>query len=195
MASMLLELHPIGMLRRLLLVDFSAYFIAGALCFLIWSEGLSTRKLFALVAAWALAIEQVIRSLPALEKYYATEMNTYAVCAIVSSFFAMIFLISVRRTGFLRKRQWLTIGAMTYPLYLVHQYIAFMVFNIAYPSINAHVLMWGTLVIMMVTAFAIHRFVEQPVAPRLKTAVDGAINRVAVRLAGWRVPAGVNQPG
>jgi peptidoglycan/LPS O-acetylase OafA/YrhL len=195
MASMLLELHPIGMLRRLLIVDHSAYFIAGAICFLIWAEGVSMRKAIALLAAWGLSIDQSVKGLPALEKYYNTHMDTYVVCGIVTIFFGIMYLISVRRTGILHRRKWLTLGAITYPLYLLHQYIAFMIFNLAYPSINAHVLLWSTLVVMITTAFLIHTFVEKPVAPILKTFVESGINTVRVRLALWRTPSPVDQPG
>jgi peptidoglycan/LPS O-acetylase OafA/YrhL len=193
MASMLLELHPIGMLRRLLLVDYSAYFIAGAICFLIWSEGISMRKFFALLAAWALSIDQAAKGLPSLEKYYNTEMNAFVVGAIVTSFFAIMYLISIRRTGFLGKRKWLTVGAITYPLYLLHQYIAYMAFNIAYPFVNVHLLLWGTLLMMIGTAFVVHRFVEIPFARHLKTVVENGMNRASLRLLAWRTPSPVDQ--
>jgi len=195
MASMLLEIHSVEILRRLLIVDYSAYFIGGAMCFLIWSEGVSLRKVFALIAAWALSIDQAVRGLPGLEKYFATDMNMYVVCAIVTSFFGMMYLVSVRRTGFLGRRNWLMVGAVTYPLYLLHQYIAFMVFNVAYPTINPHVLLWGTLAVMIGIAFGVHVVIEKPVAPRLKTVLTSAINRVSLRTAVLSTPNQVDQPG
>ena len=195
MASMLLEIHPIEILRRLLIVDYSAYFIGGAMCFLIWSEGVSLRKVFALIAAWALSIDQAVMTLPSLERYYHTVMNVYVVGGIVTSFFGMMYLVAVRHTGVLGRMKWLTLGAITYPLYLLHQYIAYMVFNIAYPSINAHILLWGTLAVMIGIAFGVHIVVEKPVAPRLKTTLTSAINRITLRPEVLKTPNPVDQLG
>jgi peptidoglycan/LPS O-acetylase OafA/YrhL len=139
-ASIALEIVHVGRLRSLLIVDYSAFFIAGAACFLVWSEGISSTRIGVIAASWCLAVWQSVRALHTVEEHYHTQMSGYVVAGAVTAFFAVMFRIAARRTGALSRRRWAVAGAMTYPLYLLHQNIGFAVFNAAYPSINRHVL-------------------------------------------------------
>lgn len=106
--SIFIQDHPNGKLRSWLITDFSAWFIAGAMCYYIWRDG------------------------PTIKRYLTLA------------------------------------GTLTYPLYLVHQYIGFTVFNHFYPAVNAHILFWGTLVGALTTALLINRLVEKPVTALMK---------------------------
>jgi len=84
----------------------------------------------------------------------------------------VMLLVALRRTGFVGRKNWLMVGALTYPLYLLHQNIGFMVFNLAYPTINAHVLLWGTVALMLGAAYAMNRRVERTCSSPMKRALD-----------------------
>jgi peptidoglycan/LPS O-acetylase OafA/YrhL len=179
--------RSIDVLRVLLIVDYSAFLIAGATLFLVWSEGISLTRVAIVVVSWGLALYQSLHALTAFEEHYSTKMNSYIVAAIVTIFFLVMFLVSVRRTGFIGRHRWLMAGALTYPLYLLHQTIGFMIFDIAYPRVNPHLLLWGTVIAMIVAAYAIHVLVEERLSPPLKTALDysfDAIERLKTRLIG-----------
>jgi peptidoglycan/LPS O-acetylase OafA/YrhL len=120
-ATIVIDVFPAIKMRSFLVADYSGYFIAGATCFLIWSQGLSLVRIGLLVASWSLALFQSLDILPDFEGHYDTSMNRYAVAVIVTAFFLVMLLVSLRRTGFLRHRRWLMLGALSYPLYLVHQ--------------------------------------------------------------------------
>ena len=73
---------------------------------------------------------------------------------------------------------WLTAaGALTYPLYLVHEYVGWALIGVLHPYLGV----WPTLAV--VTAFVlglawlIHRFVEKPTHKPLRRAVEGALTR------------------
>ncbi|TMR07814.1 hypothetical protein ETD86_50440 [Nonomuraea turkmeniaca] len=59
-------------------------------------------------------------------------------------------------------------GALTYPLYLLHAHIGFIVFARLGTAVDAHVLLCGLIVVMLGAAYVMHRFVERPLAPALK---------------------------
>ena len=48
--------HPIGWLGKLLIADYSAYFIAGAALYLVWSGGLTWRRGGVIAGSWCLAV-------------------------------------------------------------------------------------------------------------------------------------------
>jgi peptidoglycan/LPS O-acetylase OafA/YrhL len=88
-----------------------------------------------------------------------------------------MLLVSLRRTGSIASYRWPLAGAISYPLYLLHQNIGYMIFNRLYPAINAHVLLWGTIIIVVGAAFAVHALVERRLASRMKFALRTLTSR------------------
>lgn len=169
--SILLEfVYHNGYLYYWLAVNYSAYFIAGAMYFLIWSQGISFARLSALFASWGLASLQALNDAAFRIEHYRTPMNQFLVVEIVSLFFAIMLLVSVKKTGFVGRISWAAIGALTYPLYLLHQYIGFMIFNAAYPAVNSHVLLWGVILLILCAAYAIS-VLEKKISPPFKNAL------------------------
>lgn len=170
--SILLELFPIDRLRSLLIVDSSAFFIAGATYFLIWSQGFTNSRIMLLILSWALAITQSHKNLSVIENHYHTEMNSYVVTGIISTFFLVMLLISTKRTGSFGRKRWILAGALTYPLYLLHQNIGFIIFNLAYPQINSYALLFCTIALMLGLSFLVHIYAEKRYAPPMKNAIN-----------------------
>jgi peptidoglycan/LPS O-acetylase OafA/YrhL len=186
--SVALEIHPSRILRYFLIVDYSAYFIAGATYFLMWSRGVSPTRICIVLVCWGLAMFQAVNFLPGFEKQYSTGMSAYVTCGIVTVFFLSMVLVSLRLTGVLGRQRWLLAGALTYPLYLLHENIGFMVFNLAYPAVNPHVLLWGTVAAVLAAAYAVHMLVEKRFSLPLKRAINhllDAAHRLTLR-AGLR---------
>jgi peptidoglycan/LPS O-acetylase OafA/YrhL len=176
LATVALDIFPIDNLRNLLIVDYAPFFIAGAASFLIWSRGLSLTRLAVIVVAWSVALAHSLQAIPDFEREFNTTYSGAAVLGIISVFFAILFLVSTRRTGRLGKRKWVTVGALTYPLYLIHQYIGFMIFHIAYPAVNSHVLLWSTVLLMLGAAYLINVSIEQRYSTLLKNALNRALD-------------------
>ena len=184
-ASVALEILPVGKLRYLLIVDSSAYFIAGATYYLIWSQGISLTRVGIVALSWSLALFQSINGLPRFEKHYNTNMSSFVVAGFITAFFFVMFLIASRRTGFWGRNRWMLAGALTYPLYLLHQNIGFMVFNVAYPTVNPHLLFWSTILGVIGAAYAVHIFVEKkfslPIKNGMNTLID-TIKRLTIKV-------------
>jgi peptidoglycan/LPS O-acetylase OafA/YrhL len=166
------ELPVVKLLAYFLIFDYAAYFIAGATYFLVWTRGLSVLRGSILFIAWLTALRQSLNDLPEFELYYHATMNRYVVAGIVSVFFVMMLLVALRKTSFLGNIRWFALGALTYPLYLIHQHLGYMIFNLAYPLINPHVLLWGTLVLMLGAAYTIQLFLEPKVRELLKHSIN-----------------------
>ncbi|MDR2852685.1 MAG: acyltransferase [Burkholderiaceae bacterium] len=179
--SIILEVIPVRTLRDLLITNYSAFFIAGATYFLIWSRGLSIIRIAIVVVSWGLAVFQSIKELRDFENHYHTAMSGQAVAVIITMFFIAMMLVSLRRTGPLGKNRWQLAGALTYPLYLLHQNIGFIIFNAWYPVVNAHLLFWGTIISAVALAYAVHIFVEKRFSLPFKTALSVYADR-ALRL-------------
>ena len=161
--------------RTLLIADYAPCFIAGATCFLVHSRGATPARIAMIFIAWIAALISSLQAIPQLEAKLHTTFDLYVVAGLISFFFAAIFLVSMKWTGSISKREWITVGALTYPLYLIHQNVGYMIFNIAYPTVNPHLLLWGTIFTMLLFAFLVHQWIEQAFARRLKRILNEAL--------------------
>lgn len=153
--------NAVKALQYVLIADHAPFFIAGATFYLVWSRGVSFTRVGLIMVTLCLSLLNTLERLPSFKTQYNTNISAFAVSCIIISFFAMMLLVSLGKTGILGRIRWLLAGVITYPLYLVHQYVGFMVFNIAYPAINPHLLLWGTIICMLGFAYAVHVLVER----------------------------------
>jgi peptidoglycan/LPS O-acetylase OafA/YrhL len=94
------------------------------------------------------------------------------VIVIITLFFVILFMVSTRKTGVLGNGSWTVLGVITYPLYLIHQNIGFMLFNWMHPQLNVHLIFWGTLMAMLFISYLIHSLFEKRIAKTVKIRLD-----------------------
>ncbi|GGY92312.1 hypothetical protein ACFFTM_26095 [Pseudoduganella plicata] len=87
-------------------------------------------------------------------------------------FFIVFGVIALRRTGALGRRRWPMLGALTYPLYLIHQTVGYLLITEFYPTVNTHVLFWGTVGLSLLAAYLISRYLERPLAAALRSLLE-----------------------
>ena len=146
--------------------SYSPYFIAGIAFYLIYRFG-GNLLLWGIVAfSWLLTMQNLQSGQP------------WQANVLLTSFFVMLALVATHRLDRIRWR-WLTVaGAMTYPLYLIHQDIGFTVFAYLRGHVPAEVLVVATYVLMLGLAWLIHRVVERPLAPLLRARLLAAVDTV-----------------
>ncbi|HET9953863.1 MAG TPA: acyltransferase [Polyangiaceae bacterium] len=167
LATVAATLWPMRYVFFLLIPEYAPYFIAGATFYLVSKEGPSLYKLGLLVSCYALIIIGVVRSVPEFERYYHTSESRVAACAAVSVFYLLFWLIATRPISRKPRKTWLTLGALTYPLYLLHQNIGYVLFNVLYRRLNVHLIFWGTTALMLASAYGVQRM-ERVLAKPLK---------------------------
>jgi peptidoglycan/LPS O-acetylase OafA/YrhL len=160
-ASWGLNFLPIGPLEVLLLAGYSEYFIAGSLCYLIWAHGLTVWRCAGILASYALTVVNMREAILYIEKDLATPFNDAVIYIALAVIFAGMFLVATRKTGSLIRMRWALVGALTYPLYLIHQQVGYMILNAA-PDANKAVLLAVTVGVVLAIAYAVHRWVERP---------------------------------
>jgi peptidoglycan/LPS O-acetylase OafA/YrhL len=157
------------------------YFVAGMALFLIHRFG-ATPLLWAIVtASWLLALYRLDSHLGAT--LHDNSAPTWLpAAAMVTGCFGVMILVA---TGRLDRVDWpwlVTAGALTYPLYLVHQSLGVTVISRLHGVLPAWLLLAGLIGALLGLAWLIHRFVERPLAARIKRAS-------AASLAALRRPA------
>ncbi|WP_433516243.1 acyltransferase family protein [Nonomuraea sp. CA-143628] len=148
--------------------EFAHYFIAGMALFMLYKFGPSRQVLVLVPLCLGNAVYRALGYAAAVGERYSVEYRPVVIVLVVVALFAVMTLVALRVTGPLA-RPWLaTAGALTYPLYLLHAHVGFIVFNRIGGAVDKYVLLFGLIAVMCVAAYGVHRFVERPLAPALK---------------------------
>ncbi|HEU5356970.1 MAG TPA: acyltransferase [Actinocrinis sp.] len=161
---------------------FAPFFIGGVAFYLIYRFGSNALAWGIVVLSWVLSLyeiaisnrfnaEDLHRQLPALPSQLA-----------ITAAFALMAALAL---GWFSRFNWrfLTVlGATTYPLYLLHENIGWTVIAHLRKHVPHGLLAVGTALLMVLFAWAVQRFVEAPVARRLRTALNQGL--AAMREAG-----------
>ena len=154
------------LLTNLINPPYSPFFVAGIAFFLIHKFG-GNLLLWAIVAySWLISVNQPHTNPP------------WPVVVLITSFFVIMGIVATHRLDRIQWR-WLPLaGALTYPLYLVHQDIGFTAFSYLKNLAPAWVIAGLTYLAMLGIAWLIHRAVERPLAPLLRRKLTAAVDSV-----------------
>lgn len=153
----------------LFLTDWSPFFIAGALFYRVRQSGFALPRAAMLGVSLALSLWQNLREIKQLEVLYKSDFSPYISSSVILLCFAIFLTISLRMTRGFSSVKLIKLGVLTYPLYLIHQNIGFMVFHEVGDSANRYVLLAGLVLVMMLVAWLIHRVIEQPLGLWMNT--------------------------
>ena len=173
-----------GLLHRLFVTDQSAFFAAGLVLYEIY-RGRRDRKVMLLLAlATVTAVDQAILGAAWTRDHYHVTLDNWIVAAVCLGAIGLVWLATRVRALPLPSPVILAIGGLTYPMYLLHQHIGFMLFNRFEGYASAAVLIVATVAAMIALSWAIWRFVERPAQRGLKD----MLTRGERRFAAWREP-------
>ncbi|GEC10356.1 acyltransferase [Streptomyces spinoverrucosus] len=151
------------------------YFIAGMALCLLRKYGPSRSAIALVLAAFGNALYRGIGFAEAVGRRYGDAFSPTVVSAVITAIFLIMVGVALGWTHRLGRSWFVEIGALTYPLYLLHAYIGFILFNQLQGTAEPHILLAAVCIIMIASAYAVHRWIEKPIA--------WALNRVLARAA------------
>ena len=168
--------------------DYAQYFICGMCLYLIWSgkDVFLSHAIYVCSSALAIARAHDLSESQSLTQ--GTHYNANIASGIVAAILVVMLLVA---HGGLRKLtvSWFSrLGELTYPLYLIHASIGYLLLNRLEPKIGA----WMSLVVavaaVVMLAWLIAKFVERPVQPRLRRLVLNGFKSKPVKTAAAELP-------
>ncbi|BCJ72167.1 acyltransferase [Catellatospora sp. IY07-71] len=159
---------------NLIVPEFAPYFVAGTALFLVHRFG-GNLLLWGLVGAnWLLALYR-LQSYPALEHFH---LSWWSVAALVTCCFALMTAIALGAFARVGGRWLVVAGALTYPLYLIHQAAGQTLIRGLRDHVPHWILLGGIVAVMLGASWLIHRYVERPAGKRLRTALKSSLAEV-----------------
>lgn len=156
-------IHPARWLDTYLVAAWGAYFIAGAAFFRASTAGWNLSRAGLVLAAFGLCITQAWQFAAELSAVHGTVFRPPVIAFIVTSFFVFFAVLSLRGPFMQRAApRWIaTLGALSYPIYLLHQQIGAIAIQRHWSADTRYALLVIAFVVLVALAIAVHFGIER----------------------------------
>lgn len=175
MASAIAQAADEPLLNLVLMPQYSSYFIGGMGLYLLHRNRRDTLAWGIVIVSWLIGQHYAVLSLwRAPDPHAFANRSVYVIILIVTAGYAMVAAIAL---GALKWADWpwLTVaGALTYPFYLVHEHLGWVVIQKLHGSLGvpAQATFVLTIVTMLVLAWLLNRYVEKWATPLLRRSLS-----------------------
>jgi peptidoglycan/LPS O-acetylase OafA/YrhL len=150
-------------LKHLFTTRFAGYFVLGILTYRVFAS--NRMPSFSEISIAALALVLCVKSdhqmLIWMQTHYTHAPEWSAVSAILKTIGMLATINIAIRINPLLRTAWCTmLGGLTYPLYLIHQNLGFVMFHKAEGAMNRWLLLSLILIVMVTVAWLVYRFIE-----------------------------------
>ncbi len=157
-------------LSSLLSPAYAPLFAGGMLLYLLHSRGNSLLRWMLLLFNVCLAAHQTVTFdvLGSAQKYTGVQLSENVGVVLVLGIFGLVAAVTLTPLQH-RGWSWMTYaGALTYPLYLVHEYWGWWMIGIVNPVAGKWAAVGAAFAVSFLLAIVIERWVERPIRPRLR---------------------------
>ncbi|WP_336050722.1 acyltransferase family protein [Streptomyces sp. CA2R101] len=163
-------------LDTVLMPEYAPFFIGGVGLYLLHRYGARDPIAWAIVlVSWLIGQHYAVAGLwhaPSADAF--SYRSTAGIIAVVTLGFALVAAVALGKLRWANWR-WLTVaGALTYPFYLVHEHLGWVVVRALHHGIGlpSYATLLLTVALMLLLAWVLHRFVERPLTPVLRRSID-----------------------
>lgn len=146
---------------------YSSYFIAGVAFYLMHKEGVNRFNLIALFASLLVSSIRGFEQAASFIREPGAVNQSIAVLLIAVSYL-LFYLLIAGKLQLVKRKLYLTIGGLTYPLYLIHSKAGTTMIDNAFGSLSEGVAVTITIVLMLLVSYLIHVGIEKKVSSVLK---------------------------
>ncbi|MEU7223141.1 acyltransferase family protein [Streptomyces chrestomyceticus] len=176
LAAALAQAAHVPALDVVLMPQYAPFFIGGIGCYLLHRYGGRDPVAWAVVGvSWLTGQHHAVAGLwhpPSAHAF--SYRSAVVVIAIVTVGFALVVAVALGRMQWADWR-WLTVaGALTYPFYLVHEHLGWVAVQGLHGGLRlpSYATLALTVALMLTLAWVLHRWVERPLTPVLRQAID-----------------------
>ncbi|WP_406479262.1 acyltransferase family protein [Streptomyces platensis] len=163
-------------LDTVLMPEYAPFFIGGIGLYLLHRYGARDPIAWAIVlVSWLIGQHYAVAGLwhaPSATAF--SYRSTAVIIAVVTLGFALVAAVALGKLHWANWR-WLTVaGALTYPFYLVHEHLGWVVVRALHQGagLPSYATLPLTVGLMLLLAWVLHRFIERPLTPVLKRSID-----------------------
>ncbi|MFI5806611.1 acyltransferase family protein [Streptomyces sp. NPDC051561] len=177
-ASMLLAPADAGPARMLVMPEHSWYFIAGIAFYLIHRFGPNLLLVGLVVVCFCACLPGLHDAWANTPDFTGQAVPFWPVAVILAGGFGAMTLVATGRLTWIQWRWLPYAGALTYPLYLLHQNIGRRIIRLLEPHLTPYAVLTLAVLTLLTASWLVHLLVEKPVGRRLKHGMTKAASQV-----------------
>lgn len=154
--------------RYFFITEWSPYFIAGATYYLIRMEGWCSVKSTTLALSIVISLYNAVAKMHNLEETLVANYSYPAIVCIILLIYLLMGLVATNRLSIINRKYMFMLGAISYPLYLLHQFIGYILINRFSGKINSFLLVFLVTAFAIFLSFAVVKLFEHPLRNRLR---------------------------
>ncbi|MFJ6720976.1 MULTISPECIES: acyltransferase [unclassified Streptomyces] len=167
-ASLLAPTSGVPLFETLANPVYSPLFVSGICFFLIRREGPRAGEPWALLGLSWLLMQRWLNDIVAWNTVKGDRLSWEACLAVVTACYLVMAAVALRRLDRIDWR-WLSVGgAMSYPLYLLHQQIGITLLRQWHRDVEPWTLLLSAVAVILLASWLVQRYVERPSARLLK---------------------------
>ncbi|MGS0525311.1 acyltransferase family protein [Zobellia nedashkovskayae] len=163
------ELFIFQVANNLFILEWSSYFIAGIVFYQIYESKLNLKYFIVLSISFLISTHHAILKSEELELYHNTTFSPFIIVGYLLLFYLLMLLVSSKKLNSINSTKLTKLGMLTYPLYLIHQNIGFIIFNNLVNYMNKYVLLISTIILMIFLSYILSNFYESRISNYLKS--------------------------
>lgn len=150
-------------------------FIAGVLFYRIYKHGLNNWRIFGLLSTLLSSLIFATNRIPDLSNLYKTAFTSTSISIYILLFYIIFLLISLNKIKIANNKYINILGLLTYPVYLLHQQIAKILFTYAdIKNIPLYVSFISITLFIFILSYVVHKVFER----RGKIIIDKALDKI-----------------
>ena len=152
--------------------EWSASFIAGSLFYIMQRSGFTLLRIALLITTLVMNLQFSIERQEDIAIFYGQEFNAGVLVSVIFLFY-IVFLGVVRNCfGDFRFKWLVALGSITYPLYLIHQVIGYIIIEKLNSYMSPLTVLITVMIGMLAVSWGIARYMEPYLSLQLKTALQ-----------------------
>nr|WP_286158232.1 acyltransferase [Streptomyces sp. CB03911] len=174
-ASLLTSYGGVTQLDLIVMAPVAPFFVGG-LAFYLMHRFRPNLLLWGIVGmSWILSTRYALGHQSEVSREIGQNSPLWPAVLVVTLSFVVMAMVALGWLSWIKWR-WLTVaGALTYPLYLLHEAIGWTAIRLLQPHLRPWASVAVVTVMMLVASWLVHRLVERPLAPMLKAGMARSI--------------------
>lgn len=180
--SMLLTINILGetyfglILRKVFIMSYSFYFISGMIFYKIYKNGFFLKHFVGLIICLFLSVYHEIAYCLVFSIDLGVSLSKEVIVIFNLVIYLLMFLVSTKRLEWMNKKIFLSLGVITYPLYLLHQKIGYIMFDY-FSEVDKNALLVYLILGFMLVSYGVNKYIEKPITNVLKRSMIRDKNR------------------
>ncbi|MEW2355397.1 acyltransferase [Spirillospora sp. NPDC029432] len=166
----------LGTLTAVLIPSYAPFFIAGMAFYLIYRFGSNLGPWLMILICWGLSVHHARQAVHPWQAWPGVQ--DWVIPAVITAIYLLFVVVATHRLDRVDWKGFTIAGALTYPLYLVHQTVARPLIDRLYPALDGRLVLAIAIAAALAAAYLVHRFIEKPAQRRMRTMLRDAADRI-----------------